>query len=66
MLRVARRDPGLALLAAEAFVLLIAARVLINVLPLRKIARHLGEAGGETTRDELPPSMLATRAAWAG
>lgn len=62
----ARNDPGLILLASRSYVLLVLMRGVITVMPLRQIARHLGEPMSETsvdgpTRDQL---RFARRVGW--
>lgn len=64
--RVARRDPGLAWLAARCFVLLVIMRGVITVLPLRRISRHLGSPMEETTTADLDEGTMryTRRVAW--
>lgn len=66
--RVTRRDPHLVSVVVSAYLLLVASRAAIMVLPLRSITRRLGEAAQETephttvTAEQL---SYARRVAWS-
>jgi hypothetical protein len=53
-----RRDPDLTRLAVRTYLLLVLARVVITVLPLRRITAHLGEERVETARSGVTPGQL--------
>ena len=67
LLRVARRDPRLAFLALQVYVLLIGARGIITAFPLRRITAHLGTPQAETSSLGLLDHQLryAHRVGWA-
>jgi hypothetical protein len=66
LVRVARRDPQLVGLALRVYVLLVLARLVISVFPLRRIMRHLGTPMVETPSAGVGPTELryARRVAW--
>jgi hypothetical protein len=66
LVRVTRRDPELTVLAFRVYLLLILSRAVIRVLPLRRIAKHLGSPMTETPTTDLEPPLqrYARRVAW--
>jgi hypothetical protein len=64
--RVAWRDPQLSWLAFRVYLLLILSRAVIELLPLRRITKHLGSPMVETPSDQLGPdtSRYVRRVAW--
>jgi hypothetical protein len=64
--RVSRRDPQLVALAFRVYGLLVLSRVVINVLPLRRITALLGTPMAETPTNQLDPTTAryARRVAW--
>jgi len=64
--RVAKRDPRLAWLAFQCFVLLIVMRGVITLLPLRRISGHLGSPMEETATIDLDDAAMrhSRRVAW--
>ena len=55
--RTSRRDPKLVLLALRVYFLLVLSRVVITVLPMRRITGHLGEPMVETPLTAVHPSV---------
>jgi hypothetical protein len=52
--RVVRRDPAFAALTCVAWVMLVIARAVISLFPLRRISAHLGDYMRETVPDQVP------------
>lgn len=55
--RVVRRDPAFAALTCLAWVMLVVARVVISLFPLRWISAQLGEYLRETVPDQVPVEL---------
>lgn len=52
------REPALLVVAVRVYVLLIVARLVITLVPMRYVTRHLGSAGVETPRGGVPAMGL--------
>jgi hypothetical protein len=66
VVRLARRDPALVVLAARLYVLLIVMRGVVAAVPLRRISRRLGEHMRETPTDGVSEEQMrfARRVGW--
>jgi hypothetical protein len=66
LVQVTRRDPGLTAIALRVYLLLIFARIVITIFPLRRITKHLGKPMAETSIEALGPeqSRYARRVGW--